>query len=215
MQIDFSATCNVLPEYVPFGTPIQTSQQPLTLYSKASLPVVGTCILQIENPENGMCYAIPFVIIKGDYTHLLGTQASQQMQLITVECHNLAQPAGNDFFGCSRDFPSQSVARVSSSAPLPFLGGTANHTGSLTLDHIITNYADVFEGIGHMPGTLHLDIDPTVKPVVMPPRRVPLALKSKLKDELERLETLGVITKVTKPTDWVSNLVVAEKPKGK
>eukprot|EP00112_Aurelia_sp_Birch-Aquarium-sp1_P011735 Seg247.5 transcript_id=Seg247.5/GoldUCD/mRNA.D3Y31 product="Retrovirus-related Pol polyprotein from transposon 297" pseudo=true protein_id=Seg247.5/GoldUCD/D3Y31 len=41
------------------------------------------------------------------------------------------------------------------------------------------------------------------------------ATKSRLKDELERLESLGVITKVTKPTDWVSNLVVAEKPNGK
>ena len=77
------------------------------------------------------------------------------------------------------------------------------------------NYADVFEGLGHMPGKLHLDIDETVKLVLMPTRRVPLALKSRLKDELDRLEALRVITKVTKPTNWVSNLVVAEKPNGK
>ena len=77
------------------------------------------------------------------------------------------------------------------------------------------NYADVFEGLGHMPGTLHLDIDATVAPVAMPPRRDPLALKSRLKDELDRLEALGVITKVTKPTDRVSNLVMSEKPNGK
>ncbi len=66
-----------------------------------------------------------------------------------------------------------------------------------------------------MPGTLHLDVDETVQSVVMPPRRVPLALRDRLKDELDRLETVGVITKVTKPTDWVSNLVVAEKPNSK
>ena len=46
----------------------------------------------------------------------------------------------------------------------------------------------------------------------MPPSRVPLALKSRLKD---RLEALGVITKVTKPTDWVSYLFVSEKLDGK
>ena len=49
----------------------------------------------------------------------------------------------------------------------------------------------------------------------MPPRRVPIALKAKLKAELERLEDLGVIQKVTGPTDWVSNLASAEKPNGK
>eukprot|EP00794_Sanderia_malayensis_P017169 gene17169-18892_t len=49
----------------------------------------------------------------------------------------------------------------------------------------------------------------------MPPRRVPIALKVKLKAELERLEQLCVIKKVTGPTDWVSNRVIAEKPNGK
>ena len=76
-------------------------------------------------------------------------------------------------------------------------------------------FGDVFEGLGHMPGKLHLDVDESQTPVVMPPRRVPIALKAKLKAELERLENLHVIQKVTSPTDWVSNLVIAEKPNGK
>ena len=63
--------------------------------------------------------------------------------------------------------------------------------------------------------SLHLDVDESQTPVVMPPRRVPIALKAKLKAELERLENLHVIQKVTSPTDWVSNLVIAEKPNGK
>ena len=74
------------------------------------------------------------------------------------------------------------------------------------------NYADVFEGLGHMPGTLY---EATVTPVSMPLRRVPLALKSRLKDEIDRLEALGPRTKVAKPTNWVSNLVVSERPNSK
>ena len=77
------------------------------------------------------------------------------------------------------------------------------------------NYVDVFESLGHMPGTLHLDIDATIAPDAMPPRRVPLALKSRLKDELDRLEALGAITRVSKLTDWVSNLFVSENSNGK
>ena len=43
---------------------------------------------------------------------------------------------------------------------------------------------------------LKLSSDATVAPVAIPPRRVPLVLKSTLKDEVDGLEALGVITKV-------------------
>ena len=66
-----------------------------------------------------------------------------------------------------------------------------------------------------MEGKLHLEIDKTVTPVINPPRRVPFALKEKLKSELDRLEGLEMIRKVKEPTDWVSSLVVVEKPNGK
>ena len=154
-------------------------------------------------------------MIKGDYIPLLGLQAAQQMHLLTVENDNIDEPFSNDCFSCSSVFPSQATAQEASAPPQAYLRKATHHTAGLTRDHIMKNYADVFEGLGHMRGKLHLDLDETVKPFIMPPRRVPLALKSKLKDELDRLEALGVITKVTKPTDWVSNLVVAEKPNGK
>ena len=93
MQIDSGASCNVLPEkFVPPGLKIQVSNQPLTLYSKASLPVVATCTLQIKNLKNDLCYEIPFVVIKGDYIPLLGSQAAQQMHWLTVEYDNTDEP---------------------------------------------------------------------------------------------------------------------------
>ena len=38
-------------------------------------------------------------------------------------------------------------------------------------------YANVFEDLGHMPGKLRKDVDETVEPITMPPRRVPLSLR--------------------------------------
>ena len=71
MQINSSASCNVILEnYVPLGTEIQLSKQPLTLYSKASLPAVGTCKLQIKNLRNDLCYDLPFVISRVTTCHL-------------------------------------------------------------------------------------------------------------------------------------------------
>ncbi|RXN31466.1 Retrovirus-related Pol poly from transposon [Labeo rohita] len=54
-------------------------------------------------------------------------------------------------------------------------------------------------------------LDPHATPVVHSPRRIPLALRSRLKEELESMERQGVIVKVTEPTEWVNFMVVAEK----
>ena len=44
---------------------------------------------------------------------------------------------------------------------------------------------------------------------------MPVALKEKLKEELEGLQDLGIIVKVLELTPWVSSLVTAQKPNGK
>ena len=77
------------------------------------------------------------------------------------------------------------------------------------------SYADVFSGEGKMEGTLHLEVDETVSPVILPPRRVPVAMKQPLKDELTRLQEMGVIAEVDTPTDWVSSMVIVKKKSGK
>jgi len=50
--------------------------------------------------------------------------------------------------------------------------------------------------------------------VVHPPRKIPFTQREKVKEELDRMEKLGVIRKAEEPTEWVSSLVVVEKPNG-
>ena len=61
---------------------------------------------------------------------------------------------------------------------------------------------------------VHLEVDQNITPVVAPPRRVPASLKGQLKQELDRLQEIGVITPVDEPTQWVSGLAVAVKKTG-
>ncbi|XP_033103634.1 uncharacterized protein K02A2.6-like [Anneissia japonica] len=50
-------------------------------------------------------------------------------------------------------------------------------------------------------------------PIIHPPRKVPIALKDKLKTELDRLEHTGVIQPVTdEATPWVNSIVVVDRP---
>ena len=46
------------------------------------------------------------------------------------------------------------------------------------------------------------------------PRNVPIPLRTKVKEELDRMEELGVIAKVTEPTPWCAGMVVVPKKSG-
>ena len=49
--------------------------------------------------------------------------------------------------------------------------------------------------------------------MIQPSRRVPFAVKPKLKSELQKLTDPSVLEPVDEPTDWVSNMVIAIKPR--
>ena len=75
---------------------------------------------------------------------------------------------------------------------------------------ILNEFYDLFEGLGELEGEHHIEINPEVKPVIHPPRKVPFTLLPKL----ERMEQLGAIEKVDQPTEWVNSIVIVEKPDG-
>ena len=84
----------------------------------------------------------------------------------------------------------------------------------MTTDTVRKDYPQLFEGMGDI-GEAKIQLKENAQPVIDAPRRVPLALRDRLKKELERMEEQDVIEKVTEPTDWVNSLVVVEKPNGK
>ena len=55
---------------------------------------------------------------------------------------------------------------------------------------------------------------PEVQPVVHAARKVTVAIREKVKAELERVEKLNVISKVDEPTTWVNSMMVVPKPNG-
>ena len=76
---------------------------------------------------------------------------------------------------------------------------------------LIDAYHDRFEGIGSFRGEFHITIDKSVPPVVHSPRRCPINMKDEVKTELEKMEELGVITKVSAPTVLVSIIMYSRK----
>ncbi|KAK2718758.1 hypothetical protein QYM36_005932 [Artemia franciscana] len=82
------------------------------------------------------------------------------------------------------------------------------------IQKLLNEFSDVFEGIGTLPGTCKIYLKEGAIPTIQPPKRVPFALQAMFKEELDRLELLGVIEKVTKPTQWVNSLVLVRKADG-
>lgn len=68
------------------------------------------------------------------------------------------------------------------------------------------------DGLGLVQKHYTIKLKPEAKPFSLKlPPRVPLPLMDKVKKELERMERLGVISRVGEPTDWCCGIVAAPK----
>ena len=67
---------------------------------------------------------------------------------------------------------------------------------------IFNEYSDLIQGLRCIAGEHTIKLDPSVPAVVHPHRKVPVSLKDKIKDELDRMEQTGVTIRQTEPTDW-------------
>ncbi|KAL7856534.1 hypothetical protein SRHO_G00154330 [Serrasalmus rhombeus] len=73
-------------------------------------------------------------------------------------------------------------------------------------------YPTVFSGLGKLKEPYKIELETGAIPYALStPRQVPLPLRDKVRAELNRMEDMGVITNVTKPTPWCAGLVVAPK----
>ena len=76
-------------------------------------------------------------------------------------------------------------------------------------------YPALFNGLGTFKGEYTINLKPDANPFsLFMPRNVPISLHEKVKQELNRMESLGVISRVTEPTPWCAAMVVAPKPSG-
>lgn len=81
-------------------------------------------------------------------------------------------------------------------------------------ENILEEYPDVFQGIGCLPGKYKIELKHNIQPVVHAPRKLPVALKSQIKNKIDEMLAQGIIAKVEGPTDWVSSMTVVKKPNG-
>ena len=81
---------------------------------------------------------------------------------------------------------------------------------SIQASAITKKFPELFQGLGRLKDNYKIQLLSEAKPFAL--TAVPLL--PKVKAELERMEKLGVISKVTTPTEWCAGMVVVPKPNG-
>ena len=77
------------------------------------------------------------------------------------------------------------------------------------------SFPELFQGLGTLKGDYQIQLKPDAKPYALyTARNVPIPLHGRVKQELERMEKLGVISKVDKPTLWCTGVMVVPKKSG-
>ena len=72
-------------------------------------------------------------------------------------------------------------------------------------ESIPDQYPELFKGLGRLSGRYTIRLKDRVTPFAL----------SKVREELDRMERIGVISKVHEPTDWCSGMVVVPKLNGR
>lgn len=72
-------------------------------------------------------------------------------------------------------------------------------------------YADLFRGLGCFEDEYKIKVKENAKLVAHAPRRIPLAIKDRLKKKLNELVANKIIERVRGYAEWVSHIVTVEK----
>ncbi len=136
----------------------------LRMWNGSTQTSMGTACIKVFNPKTGQSQSVDFELVPETLTPVLGSTAVQQLGLITMETGNYDR-----------------VTNVAQSQK--------------TKEDYINAYNTVFsKPVGQLEGHVKLHVDDNINPTVLPARRVPVAMQQALKDELDRLQDLKIIS---------------------
>lgn len=157
----------------------------LRLQSFGGNPIKVLREVKIPCRRRGRRYVLVLQVVEGDHVPLLSAKVSRILGFVKF-CNTVS------FESSKSAEPLLNVHRIGA-------------------QKIVDAHEEIFVGYGKLSGTVSLEVDKSVPPSIQPPRRVPIAMREKLKKELESLEKERVIVKETKHTDWVSNIVIVQR----
>ena len=95
-------------------------------------------------------------------------------------------------------------------------GAHLPHSDSpLSIEQLKQSYKSVFSGeVGKLDGQYHIKVNKLIQPVKHAQRPIAVALRERVKETLNEMSNKDIIEPVTKPTEWISSMVVVTKKSG-
>ncbi|XP_072376078.1 uncharacterized protein [Diabrotica undecimpunctata] len=81
-------------------------------------------------------------------------------------------------------------------------------------NHIINSYKSIFSGVGKVNRYFNKTLSSDAVPFISGTRKIPLAIRSQVKDKLDDMVRKNLIVPVSEPTEWQNPIVVVPKNKG-
>ena len=173
----------------------------LKSYQGQTIPCKGLCILNIDSAKGH----IPslFAIVPQSFQSVLGLSTAMKLGILDI-------PKGDKFV--KHELQVNSIE----TKPPKIMKDFENSSvfGDNISQDISTLYGQIFEGMGTFGEPYTIVIKPDYSPVINPVRKVPFSKKHKMREELDRMESLGVISKIDTPTEFVHSLVLTPKSNG-
>ena len=183
----------------------------LTAYNRCHIPLYGALCGPISwwpdhpgaQPHRVNSY---WYVVDTPSPAILGLPSSKKLAVMKMNCAiTVMQP------GTKPPHPTPaSIAATNKPATVPTAAKSIRST-----DDLIKEFPDQFTGIDRFPGKYKISLHHDVHPVIYAPGKWPIALQLKVKEHLDKMECLGMITHVDEPMDWVSSITYVQKANDK
>ena len=183
----------------------------LMAYNGEKIKCVGKVAMPIS--KNGQNWQnVEFYVVDVPGPAIIGLKESENLGLVTIHVDIFHKKIDPQNEGKSKENLPKRV-RFAQDEKSKFENKFKNARIS-NVDDLENLYPNQFDRIGNFPGTARLHLKENAEPYVAAPRKCSIHMRDKIKTELDRMEELKIIKKVTEHTDWCSNLVFAEKKDG-
>ena len=159
----------------------------LTAFNHTNINVMGQIRLPVKHRD--VVKNINFIVTNIDTATIIGRNDAVDLHCVKFLCDNCDQC--NDDNMCIK---SSSTSFNTDSAKLKWKH--ALPLGDDPKSKIIDLFPELFKGVGCVDTLYSIELEPDAIPVKHAPRRVPEAIKPKVKDELDRLVCEGIIMPV-------------------